>query len=425
MTDPLAVGAAMFHHETLRARAALTEEAIWMFGAEAVQGTSKPGDAGASPRSHAFEDGGIYISASREPYPQQMIIDAGPLGTGRGGHGHADALSVKISFGDRPWLVDAGTFAYITPGDERQLFRGTRAHNTLAVDRLDQAQPDGPFAWDVLPVTEVECWIPGATFALFAGHHSGYERLAAPVRHRRFVFHLHGAFWLVRDVAEGQGAHLLETSWHFAPDLEIVKQGDVFLVSRSRRVQPSDPANHLILYPVSDPSWKSELSSDFISPAYGAKVPAPVVRCSAQITGTAEHAMLLIPTGELGVSSSFVRIDTPPSDSQKPSTTYRYGDGHVSHDMIFGASSSKAWSSGPWTSDAKVLYCRVRDRRVQHLIFCEGTFLQFQGESVLSNNDVLQWLEWTDQDSGPKLVSSNPSSASSFQSGPLDSRIQP
>jgi hypothetical protein len=135
--------------------------------------------------------------------------------------------------------------------------------------------------------------------------------------------------------------------------------------------------------------------------------------------------MLLIPAGELGVSGSFVSIDPLPSGIQKPNATYRYADGQVSHSVIFGASSSKAWNSGPWTSDAKFLYCRVRDRRVQHLIFCEGTFLQFQGESVLSNNGVLQWLEWTDQDGGPKLVSSNPSLASSFQSGPLGSRIQP
>jgi hypothetical protein len=426
MTDPLAVGAAMFHDESLRASAALTEEAIWMFGAEALQWTSKPGDAGASPRSHAFVDGGVYISASREPFPQQMVIDAGPMGTGRGGHGHADALSVKISFGDRPWLVDAGTFAYITPGNERQIFRATRAHNTLAVDALDQAQPDGPFAWDALPVTEVECWIPGASFTLFAGHHSGYERLAAPVRHRRFVFHLHGAFWLVRDVAEGKGSHLLETSWHLAPDLEVVKQDGAFVVSPSPGAQPAGPhANHLVLHPVSDPRWKSGVSSEYVSPAYGAKVPAPVVRCSAQIAGPAEHAMLLIPAGELGVSGSFVSIDPLPSGIQKPNATYRYADGQVSHSVIFGASSSKAWNSGPWTSDAKFLYCRVRDRRVQHLIFCEGTFLQFQGESVLSNNGVLQWLEWTDQDGGPKLVSSNPSLASSFQSGPLGSRIQP
>ena len=425
MTDPLAVGAAMFHDESLRASAALTEEAIWMFGAEALQWTSKPGDAGASPRSHAFVDGGVYISASREPFPQQMVVDAGPLGTGRGGHGHADALSVKISFGDRPWLVDAGTFAYITPGDERQLFRGTRAHNTLAVDGLDQAQPEGPFAWDTLPVTEVEYWIPGASFTLFAGHHSGYERLAAPVRHRRCVFHLHGAFWLVRDVAEARGSHLLETSWHLAPDLEIVKQSNVFVVSPSARVSTAPDANHLVLHPVSDPNWRSEVRSEFVSPAYGAKIPAPVVRCSTEITGPAEHAMLLIPAGELGVSGSFVSIDPLPSDIQKPNATYRYDDGQVSHSVIFGASSSKAWNSGPWTSDAKFLYSRVRDQRVGHLIFCEGTFLQFQGESVFSNNGVLQWLEWTDQDGGPKLVSSNPSLASSFQSGPLGSRIQP
>ena len=415
----------MFHDESLRASAALTEEAIWMFGADALQWTSKPGDAGASPRSHAFVDGGVYISASREPFPQQMVIDAGPMGTGRGGHGHADALSVKISFGDRPWLVDAGTFAYITPGNERQIFRATRAHNTLAVDALDQAQPDGPFAWDALPVTEVECWIPGASFTLFAGHHSGYERLAAPVRHRRFVFHLHGAFWLVRDVAEGKGSHLLETSWHLAPDLEVVKQDGAFVVSPSPGAQPAGPhANHLVLHPVSDPRWKSGVSSEYVSPAYGAKVPAPVVRCSAQIAGPGEHAMLLIPTVEAGVAGAFARIGEQPTDSRKPEATYRFDYGHISHHMIFGPSSPTDWTSGPWTSDAKFLYYSVRDGRVQRLILCEGSFIQFQGESLFLPNRNLQWLEWTHNDGGPKTISSNVSPASSFQSGPLASRIQ-
>jgi len=116
--------------------------------------------------------------ASSEP-PQQVVIDAGPQGTGRSGHGHADALSVKLAFGSRPWLVDAGTFCYIGRGDERNTFRGTRAHNTLAVDGLDQSEADGPFAWNFIPETTAEIWIPGETFTLFAGSHSGYNASGA------------------------------------------------------------------------------------------------------------------------------------------------------------------------------------------------------------------------------------------------------
>jgi hypothetical protein len=344
-----------------------------------------------------------------------MVIDAGPLGTGRGGHGHADALSVKVSFRNRPWLVDAGTFVYITPGQERQAFRGTRAHNTLAVDGLDQAQPEGPFAWDVLPTTRVEHWTPGAGFTLFAGWHSGYERLTPPVRHHRFVFHLDGAFWMVRDVADGQGSHLLETSWHFAPDLEVVRQGNAFLASPSPELGPS--SSHLLLQPVSDPHWSSELSFEPISPAYGAMESAPVVRCSARIDCPAEHAVMLIP--RLNDTGTFFRSEPKPATSQQPGATYRYETGDVSHQMIFGPSSLTAWTSGPWTSDAKFLYCWVREGLVQYLIFCDGSFVQFDGAPLFSHDGNLQWLEWTNRDRHSAVVCSNPSRANSFQSAPL------
>jgi Heparinase II/III-like protein/Heparinase II/III N-terminus len=421
MTDPLAVGTAIFHDEVLRATAPLTEEAIWLLGAEAVQWTAKSGDITRGLKSHSFKDGGIYIAATGEPFPQQTVIDAGPQGTGRSGHGHADALSIKVSFSNRRWLVDAGTFAYITPGGERQAFRGTRAHNTLAVDGLDQAQPEGPFAWSALPLTQAECWIPGPTFSLFAGRHSGYERLAQPVRHRRFVFHLHGVFWLVRDVAEGRGSHLLETSWHFAPDLEITDRDNAFLVSSSREndLGPDQP-NHLTLLPVSDPQWKSELVSEHVSPAYGAMVSAPVLRCSARVVVPAEHAMLLLPAVEANEKTGdFIRVDEYPAPAQKPDAAYRYDESLASHGIVFGRPLSTAWVFGPWTSDAKFLYCRVRDRQVQHLIFCEGSFLQFQGESLLSHDGALQWLDWTNQHGTPRGACSNESVASSFASHAL------
>jgi hypothetical protein len=425
MTDPLVIGAALFHDERLRTYATLTGEAIWLFGAEAVQWTAKSDDLPHGPRSHSFKDGGLYIIGSRQPFPQQTVIDAGPQGIGRSGHGHADALSIKVSFSNRPWLIDAGTFAYIAPGGERQAFRGTRAHNTLAVDGLDQAQPEGPFAWSALPVTQVEYWIPGATFSFFAGQHSGYERLAHPVHHRRFVFHLHGVFWLVRDVAEGRGSHLLETFWHFAPDLEIANLDNSFLVSPAGGSHPvADQSNHLTLLPVSDPQWRSEMVSGHVSPAYGAMVSAPVLRCSAQIAVPAEHAMLLLPTFDANEKTgNFARVDRDSAHAQKPDASYRYDDDRASHRMVFGRSDSTNWTFGPWTSDAKFLYYNVRDRQVQHVVFCEGSFLQFQGESLLSHDGALQWLDWAKGPEAPTVSCSNESVASSFESGALDSGI--
>ena len=423
MTDPLALGASMFQDQGLRAHAALTEEAIWLFGDDAMQLTSKSVAITRSLESRSFKDGGIYVSASQEPFPQQSIVDAGPQGTGPSGHGHADALSLKISFANRRWLVDAGTFAYVTSGGERQAFRGTRAHNTLAVDGLDQAQPEGPFAWSALPVTQAECWIPAPNFSFFAGWHSGYERLAQSVRHRRFVFHLHGTFWLVRDVAEGVGSHLLETSWHFASDLQIVQQGHAFLVSPSRENNRGvEQPIRLAALPVPDPGWKIELTSDNVSPAYGAMVSAPALRCSAHVVVPAEHAMLLLPSVEVNEHiGNFAGADEDASHVQKPYSAYSYEDGRDLHNLVFGRSSTSHWSFGPWTSDAKFLYCCVREARVQRLIVCEGSFLQFQGESLLSQHGTLQWLEWT-RERAERTTCDSESVTSSFGSDVLESR---
>src|SRR5207302_8965581 len=136
MTDPLAIGAVLYGCNEYTA-ARLTEEAIWLFGdkAEALS-NPRPEQAAAS---KAFEAGGIYLINDPAPCPQQMMIDAGPQGTSRSGHGHADALSLRFSLDRRRFLVDPGTYCYISDGKERAWFCGTAAHNTLRIDGRDPA----------------------------------------------------------------------------------------------------------------------------------------------------------------------------------------------------------------------------------------------------------------------------------------------
>jgi len=426
MTDPLVVGATLFHDEGLRASATLTEEAIWLFGQQALSRSRQDSDSPGVLKPQAFPDGGLYIAASSE-LAQQMVIDAGPQGTGRCGHGHADALSVKLDFSGRPWLVDAGTFCYIGPGDERSTFRGTRAHNTLSVDRLDQAVSEGPFAWSSLPNTKVDSWIATPTFTLFEASHSGYERLPQPLRHRRFVFHSHDAFWLVRDVAEGSGSHLLETSWHFAPDLEVSPRGKAFVAAPERSADPAG-VTHLMLLPADDSQWKSELFAEYVSPAYGAKLNAPVLRCSARLSLPAEHAMLLIPANAaLAAAGKFTRTERASDDAGAPQAVYQYRTGESTHLMIFRTSvrTSQAakWDFGPLTSDARFLYFRVKDRRVEQFLFCDGSFAQFRGESLISHDANLQWLEWTNREGSHRVACSDEAAARSFSEAALASEI--
>ncbi len=412
MADPMAVGAVSFHDLGLQPKATCTEEAIWLFGGGTLQFEGNPNNAASQPKSQFFPDGGLYILASDHPLPPQMVIDAGPQGTARSGHGHADALSAKLSFGNRQWLVDSGTFAYVTEGGERQAFRGTGAHNTLTVDGLDQAVPEGPFAWSSLPLTQAEWWIPGATFAFFAASHSGYERLAEPVRHRRFVFHLAGAFWLVRDVVEGRGTHLLESSWHLASDLQVSSGENGFVASPSNRSRSgSGGANFLRLLPVPDPGWKCDLLSEYISPAYGVKVPAPVLRCSAQVAAPIDHAMLLIPSfGGNEITGKFSRPAGHCRNAGDPAV-YAYDVSQTSHVMVFGPG---PWTFGPWNSDCKFLYFCVENRKVTHVVCCQGRFAHLNGRPLFSQEAPLQYLEWWNREAGARAFSSDAAVARSL-----------
>ena len=413
MTDPLAIGSALFANDNFHAP--LSEEAIWLFGDKAMPKTH----AQSALNSHAFPDGGLYIIQSDQPARQQIVVDAGPQGTGRSGHGHADALSVKLTVAGQRLLVDAGSYYYIGPGSDRDLFRGTRAHNTLTVDGLDQAQAEGPFAWGSLPDVKVDSWITGAHFTLFAGSHSGYERLPHPVRHHRFVFHLHGSFCVIRDVAEGDGQHLLETSWHFAPDIAVSERGRGFLACPSTIPSGSSDLAFfpIVFFPIDDPRWRSRIVSEYVSPAYGERVNAPVVRCSGALTLPAEHSVLLAAAME--APAAFSRDQQP---TGALASVYRYQVAETTHLIIFAG--EHPWEFGPWSSDARFLYLRVTDQHVTRLILGEGSSIRFHDQTVLSHPEPLQWLEWTNRDGNQEFLCPDDSARDSFHGDLLSSMIE-
>ena len=416
MTDPLAIGAAMFHDESLRAGVDVTEEAIWLLGEQAIP-LADASQARFALTSRAFPDGGVYVITSAQAFAQQMIVDAGPQGTGHCGHGHADALSVKLSFAGRPWLVDAGTCVYIGPDEDRNIFRGTRAHNTLAVDGLDQAQPDGPFAWSSIPATQVETYISRPTFTLIVASHSGYERLPQAVRHRRFVFHFGGNLYLVRDVAVGAGTHLLETSWHFAPELKISQHGSEFIAAVTQAGGASAEPAYLSLLPVEDSRWKLTLRSEYVSPCYGEKTSAQVLRCAAGAALPAETAMLLCAAmGANAGSEKAARLIRKEFESgvEAPDAVYKYEQGNLTHVLVFSRPGVAKWSYGAWGSDAQLFYFRMMDMQVDRIVLCDGTFAQFQGKDLIAHDGPLQWLEWN-RDGGPEQVAcSDPNAARAF-----------
>jgi Heparinase II/III-like protein/Heparinase II/III N-terminus len=409
MTDTLALGALSYGRNDFGA-ARLTEEAIWLFGESALSLSTRaqPGRASA-PRPTSFPDGGLYILTGSEPYPQAMMIDAGPQGVGRCGHGHADALSLRLTMNGSRWLVDSGSGVYISSdAEERNAFRGTAAHSTLRVDGVDQAVPGEPFSWTGIPTTRVENWTTGKTFAYFSGGHDGYERLADPVTHRRSVLRVNGdgGIWLVRDVALGAAEHDLELNWHFARDVVMREVGPAeFVAVRPREAtdgdNKSDNENEngesLRLIMSDQAEWKARIAQDRISPAYGRYESAPVLRCTARVRLPAEIATALIADVRSDVSGPSAIGMSMFSAREAAVQVYELRD-DADHHTFFFARGKQAWHSGPWSSDAEVLYCRVENEKLIHLIVIGGSSAAWRGEPILNAAGPFQYFEWRRRD---------------------------
>jgi Heparinase II/III-like protein/Heparinase II/III N-terminus len=417
MTDPLAVGAGIYNRGEFKEIAPLTEEALWLLGTEGIRTLDGLPSRRTPPEAKSLSASGIYLMTDSGAHNQRIMCDAGPQGAGRSGHGHADALSVTMAREGRRWLIDPGTSSYLMVGGERDLFRGTGAHNTLRVDGLDQAVPEGPFAWSAIPEVRAERWLAGSTFALLEASHTGYCRLPDPVVHRRSVFYLYDGFWLVRDLAVGRERHQLEIFWHFAADV-VVKNGPQGVVAMQNGASSASGCEHLArlaLMPAFDSNWRLDLSSGSVSPAYGVKTAAPVVRLSAATQLPADCACLLIPLAGSESLGRFVRL----TSGGQSASGYRFDCDGTAHCFFF-APPGRAWRAAAWTSDASFLYCRLKGGRLAHLILCGGRFAEFQGNRLVDHEQVVERFEWLKKEGVIRTFSSHEAVVNSIKEGLLE-----
>ena len=143
----------------------------------------------------------------------KVLFDHGPLGMEPSfGHGHADALSILAWWRGKPIFIDPGTYTYTGDMSWRNYFRSTRAHNTICVDRLDQARQEGPFMWSSpfrSSFTKVISSDP--EYVVLLASHDGYQHLG--VTHVRIIA-VHDNAIIVWDRVLGTGEHKLSLCWH-------------------------------------------------------------------------------------------------------------------------------------------------------------------------------------------------------------------
>jgi hypothetical protein len=378
LVDPLALGAAFFRTGTYKlpiVRA--TEEMIWLLGRSGLE-TFQALPEATGVGSARFPYSGVYVMQGGQGTASQLIMDAGPLGGGSGGHGHADALSLTVNVAGTPVLTDPGTGEYVGPGNDRDTFRTTASHNTATVDGRSQAQPRSPFSWGRWPEVTVHDAVFTPGFDLLDAAHDGYASLAPPCTHRRCVLAPHDGMWIVLDRFHSGGPHDLAVRWHLPP-------GGIFAL-QSEVVAWAQVGGKKVQFAWGDPSWRATVLPYSYSPAYGAKAPAELLCLERRLPSSGALVTML------SLSQEPVSVEPVPAGEGVQAVRLRTGE---AISLWIAADAGPVGTVEEWSTDARYLYVTLDgDGRPRRFIQVGGGFVRFRGETLWESPGSVDHFAW-------------------------------
>ena len=240
----LASGAVIFNRQDFKQKTgSFDEKSFALLGETGKQAFNQLCAPSSVNFKRSFPQGGYYILGSHlhEDDEVRMVVDAGPLGYGGiAAHGHADALSVYMSVAGEEILIDPGTYAYHTEAKWRDYFRGTSAHNTLRIDRVDQSEVGGNFMWLFKAEATVENYQNTERNCVFQASHNGYTRLADPVIHHRSInYDKNSQSYEIIDTISGKSSHSTEQFWHLSEvaEVECLSEHELIITSGLSKVK--------------------------------------------------------------------------------------------------------------------------------------------------------------------------------------------
>ena len=282
----LAVGGLLMSRPDFAAAAQSNDDwPIWLLGPSAGESAAsmralKP----ASATSRAFAESGLYVlrNGRRDQREVVIVVDIAPLGwPPLAAHGHADALSIYVSAGGWPLLIDPGTYTYHLDPSWRDYFRGTRAHNTLTVDGLDQSISAGPTFWIHHARAQVQRWSTSERADEVTGFHDGYNRIGGIIHTRAISYDKNSETIIVNDEVEGSGRHHVAMSFHLHPEARVTRRHrstiDVARCDVRARIHlPQSAAVHIHI-------GRTDPISGWFSPSFGLKEVTSTIVASCHV----------------------------------------------------------------------------------------------------------------------------------------------
>jgi hypothetical protein len=234
-------------------------------------------------RSAAYPQGGFYFMRAGDLYAAIRCGDVGIYG--RGCHAHNDLLAFELSCGETSLVVDPGSYLYTADPKGRNWFRSTGAHSTLQIDGAEQngVREDRLFAMVDRTNAEVLEWEPGVERTILRGRHHGFAALAAPATHTRTLC-LDGRRRSLEIIDEVESPAPHELTWRLPlSPCEVVSSQGLLTASFGKTTLR-----------VHAPGLSATVAEGWLSPSYGVRIPAPVVRLHGHSKPGTYRATLLL-----------------------------------------------------------------------------------------------------------------------------------
>lgn len=209
----LSTGAVLFERKEFASAASqFFDESLWLLGPDAKLEFEELYEPSFS-ESRAFPEAGFYLMRNEKVW---AFIDCGPRGIpgAIGVHGHNDATSFELAFGNQSVVVDSGMFTYSRYPEVNYVMKSTKAHNLLIIDD-EQISETPKDLWVIGEDVHAEVLLfeyDKSAARLHAIHH-GYERLDDPVNVSREFIMSEDRFSVI-DTATALDCHQIEVRFH-------------------------------------------------------------------------------------------------------------------------------------------------------------------------------------------------------------------
>ena len=168
------------------------------------------------------KESGLFSFNNKDVF---IIIDGGSIGPDHiPAHSHGDTFTYELSFKGKKFIIDSGVYEY-TAGEMRDYSRSTRAHNTVTIDSISQAEMWGGFRVARRYYPENLKYEENDSSFVFEGKFYGYAKLIGDnlIHKRNIEIEKNSLQITVTDEITGSGNHLVESFIHLHPDVEINK----------------------------------------------------------------------------------------------------------------------------------------------------------------------------------------------------------